>query len=554
MPSAGSTTTLCRTVRLSADLVYSKKLLIMQVSLSSELHMLTHQLDRLAQKSRRSRDFTFNTLRYALREVIACFPVYRSYIDAAGASATDRRDVEAAVRRARIRNPLASSRVFRFIRDMLLGVPGEPVGDDDRAERLRFAGKFQQVTAPVMAKGVEDTAFYVYNRLISLNEVGGDPDRFGIRPEALHAYNRERQARWPFSLSPLSTHDTKRSEDVRARINVLSELPDDWSASVKGWSRMNDPHRQQVEDRLVPDANEEYLLYQTLVGAWPLETASSEQYADFVGRIQRYMLKALYEAKVHSSWINPDPDYDKAIQEFVRLILDENVNGTFLQDFLSFQRRISHLGIFNSLAQTLLKLTLPGIPDTYQGSELWDFSLVDPDNRRPVDYPKRAEMLRQLQLAVAASNVDARDLCGDLVAAKEDGRIKLFVHYKTLCLRREQPGLLSAGDYCPVAGAGARADHLFAFIRRSGNTSVLVAVPRLMASLVSDSCQTPLGDTVWRDTRLVLPAEVSDHDWRNIFTGEHVSATGRDGESSVTAAQLFAHFPVALLVHGRDEE
>ena len=431
--------------------------------------MLTHQLDRLAQKSRRSRDFTFNTLRYALREVIACFPVYRSYIDAAGASPTDRRNVEAAVRRARIRNPLVSGRVFRFIRDMLLGDSPESVGDDDRAEQQRFAGKFQQVTAPVMAKGVEDTAFYVYNRLISLNEVGGDPDRFGVRPEALHAYNQERQARWPFALSPLSTHDTKRSEDVRARINVLSEIPDEWSASVQRWGRMNDPHRQQVEDRTAPDANEEYLLYQTLVGAWPLEPASPETHAEFVERIQAYMLKALHEAKVHSSWINPDPDYDKAVQEFVRLILDEEVNGPFLDDFRSFQRRVSHLGLFNSLSQTLLKLASPGVPDTYQGTELWDFSLVDPDNRRPVDYPKRAEMLRQLQSAVAASNGDMTELCRDLVTAKEDGRIKLYVHYKTLGLRRERPGLLSAGDYFPMACEGAHADHVFAFARRSGD-------------------------------------------------------------------------------------
>jgi (1->4)-alpha-D-glucan 1-alpha-D-glucosylmutase len=534
-----------------SDLEYSKKLLIMQVSLSSELHMLTHQLDRLAQKSRRSRDFTFNTLRYALREVIACFPVYRSYIDGAGASPTDRRDVEAAVRRARIRNPLASSRVFRFIRDMLLGGSGEPVGDDDLAERLRFAGKFQQVTAPVMAKGVEDTAFYVYNRLISLNEVGGNPDRFGIRPEALHAYNQERQVKWPLSLSPLSTHDTKRSEDVRARINVLSELPEDWSAAVKRWGRMNDPHRQQVEDRLVPDANEEYLLYQTLVGAWPLGTISLENDGDFVERIQLYMLKALHEAKVHSSWINPDPDYDKAIQEFVRLILNEKENGAFLNDFASFQQRISHIGLFNSLSQTLLKLASPGVPDTYQGTEFWDFSLVDPDNRRPVDYQKRAEMLRQLESAVAGSNGEMRELCRELVAAKDDGRVKLYVHYKTLALRRERPGLLSAGDYIPVACVGARADHLFAFIRRSASTSVVVAVPRLLASLISDSSQTPLGETVWRDTRLVLPAEILVDEWRNVFTGEDVSADDRDGQRSIAAERAFAHFPVALLVSKR---
>jgi (1->4)-alpha-D-glucan 1-alpha-D-glucosylmutase len=385
------------------NLVYAKKLLIMQVSLSSELHMLTHQLDRLAQKSRRSRDFTFNTLRDALREVIACFPVYRSYIDAAGASPTDRRDVEVAVRRARVRNPLLSDRVFRFIRDMLLGDSPESLGDDDREEQRRFCGKFQQVTSPVMAKGVEDTAFYIYNRLISLNEVGGDPEHFGVRPEALHAYNQGRRGRWPYALSPLSTHDTKRSEDVRARINVLSELSGEWGACVERWSRMNAPHRQQVEDRSVPAANEEYLLYQTLVGAWPLGPCGANELGELLPRIQAYMLKSLREAKVHSSWINPDPDYDKAVEEFVSRVLDEGQSGAFLDDFRSFQGRVSHLGLFNSLSQTVLKLASPGVPDTYQGTELWDFSLVDPDNRRPVDYARRAEVLRQVEWRCAGT-------------------------------------------------------------------------------------------------------------------------------------------------------
>ena len=492
-----------------SDLVYSKKLLIMQVSLPNELRMLTHQLDRLAQKSRRSRDFTFSTLRYALREVIACFPVYRSYIDAAGASPTDRRNVEAAVRRARLRNPLVSGRVFRFIRDMLLGDTPASVAEEDLALKRRFAGKFQQVTAPVMAKGVEDTAFYNYNRLISLNEVGGDPDRFGVRPEALHAYSQERQARWPYALSPLSTHDTKRSEDVRSRINVLSEIPDEWSKSVRRWRQMNDPHRQQLEDQTAPDANLEYFLYQTLVGAWPLEPSSPETRAMFVERVQAYMVKALHEAKIHSSWINPDADYDQAVQEFVRLILDEGENGPFLEDFQSFQRRVSHLGLFNSLSQTLLKLSLPGVPDTYQGTEIWDYCLVDPDNRRPVDYQKRGEMLRQLQSAIAASSGAMAELCCDLVATKEDGRIKLYVHYKTLRLRRERPGLLSAGDYLPVACEGAHANHVFAFVRHTAGTSVLVAVPRLLASLIPDAKQTPLDEALWRDTRLLLPGESS---------------------------------------------
>jgi (1->4)-alpha-D-glucan 1-alpha-D-glucosylmutase len=533
-----------------SELVYRKKLLIVQASLASELHMLTYQLDRLAQRSRRSRDFTFNTLRYALREVIACFPVYRSYVDSAGASAADRRYVESAVRMARIRNPLLSGRVFRFVRDMVLGDSPGFFGEHDRAEQQRFAGKFQQVTAPVMAKGVEDTAFYVAQRLISLNEVGGDPARFGIRPEALHAFNQEQRLKWPFALCPLSTHDTKRSEDVRARINVLSEIPDDWGAAVARYRELNRPHLQQIEDQVVPDPNEEYFLYQTLIGAWPLEPCSADEYSIFVKRIQAYMEKALHEAKVHSSWINPDPDYDKAIQDFVGLILDDKLSGPFLTEFRALERRVSQYGLFNSLSQTLLKLTSPGAADTYQGTELWDYSLVDPDNRRPVDYHVRQEMLRQIRSSVAQSD-DARELCRELLAARVDGRIKLYVHYKTLNLRKGQPGLFSTGEYAPLFAAGSRTDHLFAFARRSGETVAIVAIPRLFTRLIPGADQVPLGQSMWQDTRLLLPAEITSADWRNQFTGERVAASRSDGQLSLPAAVVFADFPVAVLLNGR---
>ena len=320
--------------------------------------------------------------------MIACFPVYRSYIADEGVHDADRRDIELAVRRAMARNPLLSRRVFRFIRDMLLLDPRSRSREEDRAEQRRFAGKFQQVTAPVTAKGVEDTAFYVYNRLVSLNEVGGEPGRFGVRPEAVHAYNRDRQARWPYALSPLSTHDTKRSEDVRARINVLSEMPEDWWAAVERWSRLNEPHRKAKadDDQRSPTPTRSTCSTRrssapgrsSRIG--PRNTRSSSK------RIQDYMLKALHEAKVHTSWINPNAEYDEAVAEFVGRILDEGANRPFLDDFRAFQRRVSHFGLFNSLAQTLLKLAAPGVPDTYQGTELWDFSLVDPDNRRPVDY------------------------------------------------------------------------------------------------------------------------------------------------------------------------
>ena len=393
-----------------ASVVYEKKLLIMQVSLSSELHMLTHQLDRLAQKSRRSRDFTFNTLRQALGEVIACFPVYRSYIADACVHDTDRRVIQLAVRRAMNRNPLLSRGVFNSSATCC-SCNCRNRRADERAEQRRFAGKFQQVTAPVTAKGVEDTAFYTYNRLVSLNEVGGDPGRFGVRPEAVHAFHRARQARWPFALSPLSTHDTKRSEDVRARINVLSEMPEAWQTCLERWSRQNDAQKIALEDLRVPSPDEEYLLYQTLVGAWPLEAESGEERGKLVERIAAYMQKALHEAKVHTSWINPNLDYDNAIAEFVGGILDEGTSGAFLDDFRAFQRQISHFGMFNSLAQTLLKLAAPGVPDTYQGTEVWDFSLVDPDNRRAVDYPRRERMLHDLEAAARAVGDDQREFC-----------------------------------------------------------------------------------------------------------------------------------------------
>jgi (1->4)-alpha-D-glucan 1-alpha-D-glucosylmutase len=531
-----------------AEVAYRKKLLIMQVSLSSELHMLTHQLHRLAQQMRRSRDFTFNTLRDALRQVIASFPVYRTYIDGAGASAWDKRIIEAALRRARIRNPVISGRVFGFIRDALFGKLDDALSDVERAERQRFVGKLQQVTAPVMAKGVEDTAFYTYNRLISVNEVGGDPDQLGIRADQLHAFNQDRQAKWPFSLSPLSTHDTKRGEDLRARINVLSELPDDWQAAVERWRRMNNTHRRQVDDLEAPDANEEYFLYQTLVGAWPLDDGFQAEQDEFVNRIQAYMLKALREAKVHSSWVNPNPEYDEAVREFVRLILDDEASHSFLEDFRPFARRIAHHGFFNSLSQSLLKLASPGVPDTYQGTELWDLSLVDPDNRRPVDFSRRRDLLGSLQAAIAASSRDRCDLCRELLSARRDGRIKLYVHRQVLHCRRDHRGLLSAGEYVPLGSSGARAENVFAFARSSADKRALVAVPRLLVSLIRDPDQSPLGAAVWQDTRLWLPGEFSGLAWHNVFTGERLAPAQSKGQVCFDVSAMLAHFPVCLLV------
>jgi (1->4)-alpha-D-glucan 1-alpha-D-glucosylmutase len=524
-----------------SELVYRKKLLILQVSLAGELHMLTHQLDRLAQKSRLSRDFTFNTLRRALREVIACLPVYRSYIADDGIHPEDRRYIEMAVRRATVRNPLLSRRVFRFIRNMLLLEAPPGFNDADRAEQRRFAGKFQQVTAPVMAKGLEDTAFYVYNRLTSLNEVGGDPGRFGMNPDAVHAFLQDRQAKWPFALSPLSTHDTKRSEDVRARLNVLSEIPEEWAQRIHQWSRLNEAHRQQIDDVGAPDANEEYLLYQTLVGAWPLDVDAPVT-EEFVRRIQAYMEKATREAKVHTSWINPNPEFDRAVADFVARLLDEAASAEFLFDLRAFLKRVIPAGLLNSLAQTLLKITSPGVPDTYQGMELWDFSLVDPDNRRPVDYARRRKLLEQLQQAIAGGQGDLKRIAADVMSKKEDGRIKMYVTLQALNVARTHPGLFTTGEYLPLRATGERASHLFAFARRKEQQWAVVVTPRLLAKAM------PEGDlAAWGDTGVPLDAVSGPVVWRNVFTGAKLDASST-GQPFISATHLLRDFPVALLL------
>jgi (1->4)-alpha-D-glucan 1-alpha-D-glucosylmutase len=531
------------------DLVYRKKFLILQVSLSSELHMLAHQLDRLSEKSRWSRDFTLNSLRHALRDIIACFPVYRSYIRSLPIDQRDRYYVETAVNHAKQKNPAISASLFDFARDMLLLRYPEGFTEVDRAEQRRFVGKFQQVTSPVMAKGLEDTAFYVYNRLLSLNDVGGDPDQFGISVDTFHRRNQDRQARWPHSLSATSTHDTKRSEDVRARLNVLSEIPMEWQIALSRWNRLNRRLRLSWEGGWAPDRNDEYLLYQTLVGAWPLGPVPPAEFAGFVERVQAYMQKAIHEAKVHTSWVNPNAAYDDAVRQFVGRLLDPATNARFLADFRTFQGRISHYGLFNSLAQTLLKIASPGVPDVYQGTEQWDFSLVDPDNRRPVDYDRRRELLvglkEALDLAGDGGGERRRSLARELVEHKEDGRIKLHVTRQALRCRREHPGLFTTGDYLPAEATGRRRDHVVAFVRCRGNEQALVVVPRLLTALAPGG-RAPLGPEVWQDTGLLVPAPVRA--WRNIFTGEELRPAGENGQAALPLAALLAHFPVALLL------
>ncbi len=530
------------------DLVYRNKFLILQVSLSSELHMLAHQLDQLSERNRWSRDFTLTSLRHALREIIACFPVYRSYITGPEIPPRDRAYVQSAVARAKRRNPAISASLFDFVRDLLLFKSPDSADDAFREEQRRFVGKFQQVTAPVMAKGVEDTAFYVYNRLLSLNEVGGDPDQFGIAPAVFHQRNQDRQAKWPRSFSATATHDTKRGEDVRARLNVLSEMPLEWRQCLNRWQRLNKRYRIQLEDQAVPDRNEEYFLYQTLVGAWPLEPATTAQMAEFGERIQAYMQKAIHEAKVHTSWINPHREYDEAIRQFVANILDDKLSRRFLDDMRSFQKQISHLGLFNSLSQTLSKIVSPGVPDTYQGTELWDFSLVDPDNRRPVDYELRQRLLGDLRGRFALGGDALVELARELAATKEDGRIKMYVVWRALHARRAHPGLFAEGEYVPLEAVGSRRDNVVALVRRREAEAAVVVVPRLITRLVAGPNEQPVGAAAWQDTAVVLPNFEPETPLRNVYTGEVLTPAAVDGRTVLPLADVLRHFPVALLM------
>ncbi|NWF75527.1 MAG: malto-oligosyltrehalose synthase [Nitrospirae bacterium] len=525
------------------DVVYEKKKLIMKVAMSSEINSLGNILNRISEKNRHTRDFTLNSLTNAIIEVIAFFPVYRTYINLMTIKDKDRQYIEAAISKAKRNNPAISTSIFDFLRDVLLLKFPDNFGDEEKNEWLDFVMRFQKVTGPVMAKGLEDTAFYVYNRLISLNEVGGNPDKFGISLEAFHGMNIERMKFWPHALIASSTHDTKRSEDVRARINVLSEIPSEWRKRLISWSRMNKKLKVIVDGQSVPDRNEEYLLYQTLIGAWSLKVQQETEYENFKMRIKNYMLKAIREAKVNTSWINPNTIYEDAVQIFIDRIMDNKSENPFIKDLLEFQKLISNYGLYNSLSQTLLKITSPGIPDFYQGTELWDFSLADPDNRRPVDYKIRKKMLDELKKR--ESEVSLSDLARELTINKEDGMIKLYLIYKSLNYRRKESDLFQRGEYLPLEVMGKNFDNVCSFARRLKNKEIIIVVPRYFTRLVKE--EPPLGEIIWKDTFVIVPFAKENVKYYNIFTGEIVSAKNYENAISLHLSEVFMHFPVAIM-------
>jgi (1->4)-alpha-D-glucan 1-alpha-D-glucosylmutase len=376
---------------------------------------------------------------------------------------------------------------------------------------------------------------------VSLNEVGGEPARFGVSPAEFHVWMMERQANWPLAMSTTSTHDTKRSEDVRARINVISEIPAAWGERVRRWAELNRDRKRLVDGEAMPDANDEYLLYQTLLGAWPLGEKEASDREGFVARVQAYMEKATREAKVHTSWISPADDYDAALRDFVAAVLEPEGAGEFLADFVPFQAKVARMGMLNALSQTALKLASPGVPDIYQGQEVWDFSLVDPDNRRPVDYAARVRMLDELVGAMEAP--DRAGLAAELVEGWEDGRAKLYLTHLLLSYRKEKPELFREGEYVPLEARGPLAKHVVAFARRHGDDVVVVVVPRLWATLLWEEDARLPEAGLWSGTSLPVTESGLRGRYRNLLGGGAVI----EADGFIALDEALASFPIALL-------
>lgn len=545
------------------DVAYEKRMLIADRHMSGDLDNLARLLKKNRGRDRRERDITLSGIKKALRELLVLLPVYRTYVRPGSFGEADRSAMREAVKKAKQRN-LDLFHEIGFLERFLL----EP--QEEEGERwLDFFMRLQQFSGPLTAKGVEDTALYAYHRLLSQNEVGGDPGLFGTSLDEFHSFLKARAESWPHSLSATSTHDAKRGEDARARINVLSELAEEWQIQVNAWSRMNDGLKGKVKGEDAPDRNDEYFLYQALIGAFPdgfdesflrsedpssqsddtlLQSPQSndslsqpEDFAAFRERARSYLVKSVREAKVHSGWVVQDVSYEEAFAAFLDRILDSD---EFLRSFLPFQRKIAHFGTLNSLSQTLIKITAPGVPDFYQGSELWEYSFVDPDNRRPVDFGRRMSNLTEM---LERERADILGLIAELLEKKEDGRLKLFLIHRALAARRENTDLFLRGDYERLNVEGSRSENVIAYARRHAGLWAIAVAPRLAGGLVKEGAY-PLGMRVWGEDRLSLSGG-APRTWHDAITGQTLEAQ-RDG--SVRLGDALEHFPVSLLV-GREE-
>jgi (1->4)-alpha-D-glucan 1-alpha-D-glucosylmutase len=517
-------------------LIRDKKKLIMKALFGGEVENFVYYLSLVALQDRQARDLARGDLTEALVEVLAALPVYRTYIRSPEVSPRDFDYLEWTFKKVRSQNPHLSRPALDFLQRVLsLDFPPYLTPEAKR-NWLDVVMRLQQFTGPVTAKGFEDTVLYIYNPLISLNEVGGDLQ--AVAAEDFHRFNQRRQQEYPGALNATSTHDTKRSEDVRARLHVLSEVPREWESCLKRWNALNQDKKIMVAGNLVPDRNQEIFLYQTMLGAWPLQPV---QVPAFRERLKSYMIKAAREAMVHTRWVSPQVDHENALVSFIDAILEKAGNAEFLADFLAMQSRLAYYGALNSLSQVLLKIASPGVPDFYQGTELWDFSLVDPDNRRPVDFARRVKSLQEL---TRWEKKGREALLAELLGNWQDGRLKLYVTRRGLLLRRNYPDLFRHGDYLPLTATGNRRNQVLALARRHGNNWALAVAGRFFAALTPPG-QPPTGREVWEDSVLLLPPEAPVV-WRDIFTGKACEAESSPVKS-LPLHEVLQHLPVAFL-------
>ena len=519
-----------------SDVLYQKKKLVMNTLLGVEMRTLGRVLADLAAQDRYARELERRLLIEALIEVTACFPVYRTYIRNMEVPSQATGYVDDAVEAARKRAPQLTPGYFNFVREVLLLLNPPHVLPDQREARLAFVIRWQQFTGPIVAKGLEDTALYVYHPLLSLNDVGGNPrPSEAASPEMFFSFLQQRRQLWPGSLDATSTHDTKRSEDVRARLNVLSEIPHEWNERLDRWANLNAKYKEQPGSQPTPDRNEEYYLYQTLLGVWPRD---QQGFSTLLERVQAHLVKATREAMVRTRWTRPNEAHEDALQNFAARILSPE-NAEFLNDFREFETRIAYFGMINGLSQALVKIAAPGVADFYQGSELWDLRLVDPDNRGPIDFTTRAGALKE----IAGTEAEAPEsLLRSLLDRWCDGRIKLFLISRALRFRREHAPLFHEGEFLPLQAAGCNARNVISFIRRAGPKSVLVAVPRWLSQLPAGRQALPFD---WCDTRVVMPPGLPQR-WRNILTSGEVQSLNQNDGTGLLASDLFRQFPVAF--------
>lgn len=515
------------------SLVVEKKRLFMGKHMAGDIDNLAHLLKNILVGNIQGSDFTMYGLRRALVEVMAHFPVYRTYVSELGISESDTFFIKQSLEKAR-RSGKDLAYELDAIEKILLMDSELSMSDEVREMCRHFTRRFQQFTGALMAKGAEDTAAYIYNRLISLNEVGGFPDQFGISIDAFHDFHYKRAKAWPYSMNCTATHDTKRGEDVRARINVLSEIPEQWGAVLKKWHRFNRKHKTKIDREQAPSKNDEYFIYQTLIGALPFLSCEMEE---FKQRIKEYIVKAVREAKIHTAWLKPDKPYEEACMLFIDKILDVSRGDLFLDDLIVFQKKIAHFGILNSLSQLLVKMTAPGVPDIYQGNELWDFHLVDPDNRRPVDFTKRQQMLKDIR----SKEGDLPALISELIAEKEDGRIKMFMLYRLLRTKKEFRSLFQDGEYIALKVEGACKDNVIAFARKDEHSCGIVLASRFFSKIANEG-QWPLGEQAWKNTAVVLPQGFCLK-YTDIFTGQE-----HQFQEKISIAKVLNLLPSSLMV------